>query len=550
VDNGQLRFAGVEPLDELSKDRGELGNLVNAFLDSQTSGSDNWLGKWFLSRTQKHYAESSSSTLPRPNSVPGSSDTSPIVRPMRLKSVRIHNFRGFRSETDEIDLEGNLVVIYGKNSSGKTSLAEALEWLLSGSLSRRENEFTTNVRELAQCIANRHRQSDDDTWVEATLAPISEGDETGNLVLRRVLKSDYGSSLKATCSSVLFLNDQELNADEEKQALAKYFAGVPPLLMQHTLRDFVLGESRWRRKYFESLLRLDSITEIIQHAVVSDVRIDEYLSPNESRYLSLWEKLGQRLTNSSSRRSFARQTDRATNASPTTISATLSSISKSEFPSLIDDIDNKGEIITALLNEQQDALRNSLPVLELLQPQKRTSDDSQLLLSSTDINLLIQNVRRAWTAYEPTLIANQSLSPEHLAVSEAFDLLLRKGIVQISQEVQPCPLCAYDHEDTLTASRVSTIETWNSIRASELKARQSLIQSMDSMSRVAAQSLRDFEDLLPGLPSDLEWKTAMEGVGETLRKEAESLRTILKKRHDELSPFVDRARKLARAESL
>ena len=176
---------------------------------------------------------------------------------------------------------------------------------------------------------------------------------------------------------------KELNADEEKQALAKYFAGVPPLLMQHTLRDFVLGESRWRRKYFESLLRLDSITEIIQHAVVSDVRIDEYLSPNESRYLSLWEKLGQRLTNSSSRRSFARQTDRANNASPTTISATLSSISKSEFPSLIGDLDNKGEIITALLNEQQDALRNSLPVLELLQPQKRTSDDSQLLLSST-----------------------------------------------------------------------------------------------------------------------------------------------------------------------
>ena len=73
---------------------------------------------------------------------------------------------------------------------------------------------------------------------------------------------------------------------------------------------------------------------------------------------------------------------------------------------------------------------------------------------------------------------------------------------------------------------------------------------MDSMSRVAEQSLRDFEDLLPGLPSDLEWKAAMEGVGEKLRKEAESLRTILKKRHDELSPFVDRARKLARAESL
>ena len=119
VDNGQLRFAGVEPLDELSKDRGELGNLVNAFLDSQTSGSDNWLGKWFLSRTQKHYAESSSSTLPRPNSVPGSSDTSPIVRPMRLKSVRIHNFRGFRSETDEIDLEGKLSCHLRKKQFGK-----------------------------------------------------------------------------------------------------------------------------------------------------------------------------------------------------------------------------------------------------------------------------------------------------------------------------------------------------------------------------------------------------------------------------------------------
>ena len=37
-------------------------------------------------------------------------------------------------------MDGDLVVIDGRNSSGKTSLAESLEWLFTGSLSRRESK--------------------------------------------------------------------------------------------------------------------------------------------------------------------------------------------------------------------------------------------------------------------------------------------------------------------------------------------------------------------------------------------------------------------------
>ncbi|MBL0347275.1 MAG: AAA family ATPase [Anaerolineales bacterium] len=39
--------------------------------------------------------------------------------------------------SDPINLTGKLIVIDGRNSSGKTSLAEAFEWLLSGQLIRR-----------------------------------------------------------------------------------------------------------------------------------------------------------------------------------------------------------------------------------------------------------------------------------------------------------------------------------------------------------------------------------------------------------------------------
>jgi len=56
---------------------------------------------------------------------------------MRPKEITICGFRGFNKK-QTISLDNNVVLIYGLNGSGKSSLVEALEWLFWEDISRRE----------------------------------------------------------------------------------------------------------------------------------------------------------------------------------------------------------------------------------------------------------------------------------------------------------------------------------------------------------------------------------------------------------------------------
>lgn len=52
-------------------------------------------------------------------------------------NVTIEGFRGFR-DRQRVVLDASAVVLYGSNGSGKTSVIDALQWLLLGSLERLE----------------------------------------------------------------------------------------------------------------------------------------------------------------------------------------------------------------------------------------------------------------------------------------------------------------------------------------------------------------------------------------------------------------------------
>jgi len=54
---------------------------------------------------------------------------------MRLKESTIAGFHGFKLPKT-IPLDADIVVIHGSNGSDKSSIVEALEWLLLGGISR------------------------------------------------------------------------------------------------------------------------------------------------------------------------------------------------------------------------------------------------------------------------------------------------------------------------------------------------------------------------------------------------------------------------------
>lgn len=100
---------------------------------------------------------------------------------MRLDRITVQAFRGYPSRADVV-LSGDVVLLSGENGTGKTSLTEAFEWVLFGSIVRKERSKTRGEYQGSSWIRSVHAPTDVETYAEITL---SEGDRRH--VVRRVL---------------------------------------------------------------------------------------------------------------------------------------------------------------------------------------------------------------------------------------------------------------------------------------------------------------------------------------------------------------------------
>jgi energy-coupling factor transporter ATP-binding protein EcfA2 len=107
---------------------------------------------------------------------------------MRLERITVQAFRGYPRRADVV-LSGDVVLLFGENGTGKTSLTEAFEWALFGSIVRKERSKTRGEYQGSAWIRSVHADADDETYAEITL--IEGGREH---VVRRVLTAS-GSEL-------------------------------------------------------------------------------------------------------------------------------------------------------------------------------------------------------------------------------------------------------------------------------------------------------------------------------------------------------------------
>lgn len=68
---------------------------------------------------------------------------------MRLTSLNLKNFRGFTNLEQSIDLNHDVILLCGRNASGKTSIFDAIELLLTGSIRR-----LSHVTDLGAVLVN------------------------------------------------------------------------------------------------------------------------------------------------------------------------------------------------------------------------------------------------------------------------------------------------------------------------------------------------------------------------------------------------------------
>lgn len=174
-------------------------------------------------------------------------------RHMPLLWVEIRGFRAFGTEPRRLELEAPLVVVHAGNSQGKTSLAEAIEFLITGRSSRRDL-FGGAKAEYDGSLRNVHLpDGDNDVYIEAA---VSDPDGIVHRV-RRYLERDFGHGTE--CESRLLIDDLPA---EDLAAIGLPMNDPPvraPVLLQHILRDVLSTEPKLRVGYFKALLSLTDL---------------------------------------------------------------------------------------------------------------------------------------------------------------------------------------------------------------------------------------------------------------------------------------------------
>ncbi|MGI6296515.1 MAG: AAA family ATPase [Armatimonadota bacterium] len=184
---------------------------------------------------------------------------------MRIRSITVQGFRGFNDERT-IDLHDRLTLVYAPNSYGKTSISEALEWLLYGTTSKFVNADYKG--EYKGSFRNPHFPDTQNPTVRVVLANSDQEYEMrGELVGAEDIRRSLNGSDVATWDF-----------------LGPMTSVGRPFILQHSLKDLLHVEPAQRFERFASILGLQHIDEVQRNIVALCTRYDSAI-PTEVKEL-------------------------------------------------------------------------------------------------------------------------------------------------------------------------------------------------------------------------------------------------------------------------
>ncbi|MEK7877915.1 MAG: ATP-binding protein, partial [Pseudomonadota bacterium] len=198
---------------------------------------------------------------------------------MRLRRLTIAGFRGFNAERS-IDFHDKLTVVAAPNSHGKTSISEALEFLIYQATSKVENADAKE--EYRDSYRNRHFREDRSAYVEATFV-LQGGAEQQ---LRVELDADGVTTRK-------FIDSEPV---ERWPFHAMLVSAARPFVLQHALKYLLLVPPSGRFQGFARLLGLNEVDGVFQAILSLCTKPTASLPPEGQRILAELESLETRLT--------------------------------------------------------------------------------------------------------------------------------------------------------------------------------------------------------------------------------------------------------------
>ena len=164
---------------------------------------------------------------------------------MKLVRLKVRGFRAFNDE-QTIDFDGDLVIYAGPNGSGKTAIGEALEWLLYGKTLKRIKGDEISKREYAGSYRNIHFRGPATPFVEGEIVHRAGRSH----IIRRELNDDESSALTIDNGPAEDLRQFGIGTMYDR-----------PLILQHTLQDFIFMKPKTRYEVLSAMLGLESLIE-------------------------------------------------------------------------------------------------------------------------------------------------------------------------------------------------------------------------------------------------------------------------------------------------
>lgn len=467
-----------EFLDIISTSSGVISDFVKIFPGKDFVGEDpKWIENWFEGRINHYFSGGKSGKFNVQTHVQNIEQRCDQLNQLDIhkgciKSIRPNYFRGFKNLSSPVSFQGDLIVIHGKNSTGKTSLAEAFEWCLTGELIRRKSNLCGDPTELENCISHQLKPEGEETWVE-----ISFQVEDDIFVIKRLLVRDYGKNSTSGSESKFFVNKAELNQDEEKEFLDTYFAGVPPILMQHSLGLFVKSSSTARRDYFERLLRLDELTYLIEKAVIGKPRLSEFPYADDSQKMVLWEKFSESVSEKS--RKDLKNIEKASEKEfINKFNKILLEVGHSEFQGILEGKEDLTQLILKIKEVQAKSRQKQLPLFGQIKPRETIDSNFKEIFSKDRIKILVDNFQDSYSKLETSKSAAKSIGEAQLAISKSVQVLVESGLINKSLQNQLCPIC---ETGSLLKKRIALITSWQPIQEAVSSAKSSFISEKNSL---------------------------------------------------------------------
>jgi hypothetical protein len=195
---------------------------------------------------------------------------------MKINNLTIKGFRGFNDERT-IVFHPKLTTIYGRNSYGKTSITEAVEWLFYGKTSKVEKGESKD--EYKGSYRNCHLENDDSVYVNISL---NIDDQQTTYSAKLIDKDNY-------CRYINGEIVDQWPIDSESASISR------PFIMQHALKYLLLTPRDSRFTGFTKLLGFDEL-DIIQADFISVcTKIKSTLPTQVTKYISNINNIENRL---------------------------------------------------------------------------------------------------------------------------------------------------------------------------------------------------------------------------------------------------------------